>query len=61
MDLCVLVVATYAYVLHFGKELATEREFSNFIDRHTVVARKIPVVMFPQDLKTCSEVIILAS
>ena len=42
VDLCVLVVATDAqrFVLHFGKELPTESEFSNFVDRYTVAMKK---------------------
>ena len=42
VDSCVLVVAADAqrYVLHFGKELPTEREFGNFIDRYAVAVRK---------------------
>ena len=42
VDSCVLVVATDAqrFVLHFGKELLTEREFGNFIDHYTVAMKK---------------------
>ena len=42
VDSCVLVVATYAsrIVLHFGKELPTETEFGNFVDRYTVAVKK---------------------
>ena len=42
VDSCVLVVATYAYkfVLHFGKELHTEREFGNFVDHYAVAVKK---------------------
>ena len=42
VDSCVLVVATYAqrFVLHFGKELPIEREFSNFVDCYTVAVKK---------------------
>ena len=42
VDLCVLVVATDAqrFVLHFGKELHTEREFGNFVDRYAVAVKK---------------------
>ena len=42
MDSCVLVVAMYVYrfVLHFGKELPTEREFGNFVDRYAVAMKK---------------------
>ena len=39
----------------------TEKEFGNFIDCYAVAVKKIPVVMLPQDLKTHSEVIMLAS
>ena len=42
VDICVLVVATYAkrFVLHFGKELPTEREFGNFVDYYAVAVKK---------------------
>ena len=42
VDLCVLVVATYAKKLglHFGKELSTEREFSIFADHYAVAVKK---------------------
>ena len=42
VDSCILVVATYVkrFVLHFGKELPIEREFSNFVDRYTVAVKK---------------------
>ena len=42
VDLCVLVVTTYTkkFVLHFGKELSTEREFGNFVDHHAVAVKK---------------------
>ena len=42
MELCVLVVAAYPYrfVLHFGKELPTERKFSNCVDNYTVAMKK---------------------
>ena len=41
MDLFVLVVTvhTKTFGLHFGKELPTEREFSNFVDRYAVVMK----------------------
>ena len=41
MDSCALVVATDAqrFVLHFGEELPTEREFSNFVDRYAVAMK----------------------
>ena len=62
MNLSVSVVATYAKKLglHFGEELPTEREFSNFVDRYAIAVKKIPVIMFSLDLKTHSEVIMLA-
>ena len=42
MDSCVLVVDTdtWRFLLHFGKELPTEREFSNFIDHYAVAVKK---------------------
>ena len=42
VDSCVLVVSTDAqrFVLHFGKELPTEKEFGNFIDRYAVAVKK---------------------
>ena len=42
VDWCVLVVATYAqrFVLHFGEELPTEREFGNFVNRYAVAMKK---------------------
>ena len=42
MDSCVLVVATYAkkFVLHFVKELPTEREFGNFVDCYAVAVKE---------------------
>ena len=49
------------FVLHFGKELPTERDFGNFIDRYAVAVKKDFSGYFPQDLKTRSEVIMLAS
>ena len=63
MNSCVLVVATdaYMFVLHFGEELPTERDFGNFIDRYAVAVKKDFSGYFPQDLKTRSEVIMLAS
>ena len=41
VDSCALVVATDAQrdVLHFGEELPTEREFSNFVDRYAVAMK----------------------
>ena len=53
MDSCILMVTTYTKKngLHFGKELPTEREFGNVVDHYTVAMKKVPVVMFPQDLK----------
>ena len=41
------------------KELATEREFRNFVDCYAVAVKKIQVIMFPQDLKVHLEVILL--
>ena len=58
MDSCVLVVTTYKKVLDFGKELPTEREFSNFVDFYAVEIL-IPVITFPRNLKTHLEVILL--
>ena len=42
VDSCVFVVATYTkkFVLHFGKELPTEREFGNFVDHYAVAVKK---------------------
>ena len=42
VDSCVLVIATgaYRFVLHFGKESPTEREFGNFVDCYVVAAVK---------------------
>ena len=42
VDSCVSVVATNAYrfVLHFGKEIPTEREFDKFVYHYTVAVRK---------------------
>ena len=51
MDLCVLVVATYAKKigLHFGKELPTKREFGSFaVDRYIVAVKKDSSDMFPE-------------
>ena len=42
VDLCVLVIATNVqrFVLHFGKELPTEREFGNFVNHYAVAMKK---------------------
>ena len=45
----------------FWQKLPTEREFGNFVDHYAVAVKKIPVLMLPQDLKTCSEMILLAT
>ena len=41
VDSCVLVIVTYEkkLELHFGKELSTEREFSNFVDHYAVAMK----------------------
>ena len=48
VDSCVLMVATDAqrFVLHFGEELPTEREFGNFIDSFAVAMKKDCSVYF---------------
>ena len=42
VDSSVLVVATDAqrFVLHFGEQLPTEREFSNFVDRYAIAVKE---------------------
>ena len=57
------MIATDAqrFVLHFSEELPTEREFHNLIDRYAAAVRKDSSGYVPQDLKTRSEVIMLAS
>ena len=49
VDSCVLVEATNAKKLglHFGKELATEREFSNFVDCYAVAIKKDSIDYVP--------------
>ena len=41
------------------KELPTERKFGNFVDCYAVAVKKIPVIMFLQDLKAHLETILL--
>ena len=63
VDSCVLVVATYAKKLglHFGKELPTEREFGNFVDRYAVVVKKDSNDYVSSGFKTRSEMILLVT
>ena len=47
--------------MHFGEELLTEREFSNFIDCYAMAVKKDSSGYVPSGFETRSEVITLAS